>query len=313
MEPGRTMTHGPSSPKDPVDGLKFGTPEPQPGGQVREYWISASSLKWNIAPTGRDDWMKMAVPRATTFRAFAYQLYSPGFARPLAPASIPGPMLEAEVGDVLVVHLRNADKRFGQAITMHPHGVRYTPDYDGSHLGDYTRAGGFVAPGEEFKYTWECRPDSVGVWPYHDHGPNASINTARGLFGSIVIREKGAPKPDVEQVLFLHSFPPQVTGLRANFECINGRAWAGNTPAIRAKVGQTVALHAIGLDGFFHTFHVHGHRWKIGDGNGDCPTVGPNEVITARWREDNAGRWLYHCHVFTHQDAGMACWLLVNP
>ena len=45
----------------------------------------------------------------------------------------------------------------------------------------------------------------------------------------------------------------------------------------------------------------------------DCPTVGPNEVITARWNEDNPGRWLYHCHVFTHQDAGMAGWLLVNP
>src|SRR5215218_899982 len=215
--------------KDPVDSLKFGTPEPQPGGSVREYWISATSVKWNIAPSGRDGWMKMAVPRATTFRAFAYQLYSPGFARPLAAPSIPGPVLEAEVGDVIVVHLRNADKHFGQAITMHPHGVRYTPDYDGSHLGDYTRAGGFVAPGEEFKYTWECLPSSVGVWPYHDHGPNATINTARGLFGSIIVREKGAPAPDVEHVLFMHSFPPPVTGLRANFECINGRAWAGNT------------------------------------------------------------------------------------
>src|SRR4051812_21731111 len=95
------MRHGGQRPaKDPLDSMKFGTPEPQPGGTVREYWISASSLKWNIAPSGRDDWMKMAVPRATTFRAFAYQLYSPGFARPLAPPSIPGPMLEAEVGDV---------------------------------------------------------------------------------------------------------------------------------------------------------------------------------------------------------------------
>ncbi len=300
--------------KDPVDSLKFGTPEPQPGGSVREYWIAATSLKWDIAPTGRDDWMKMAVPRATTFRAFAYQLFSPGFARPLAAPAIPGPVLEAEVGDVIVVHLRNADKHFGQAVTMHPHGVRYTPDYDGSHLGDYTRAGGFVAPGEEFKYTWECLPSSVGVWPYHDHGPNATINTARGLFGSIIVREKGTPAPDVEHVLFMHSFPPPVTGLRANFECINGRAWAGNTPTIRAKVGQSVAMHAIGIDGFFHTFHVHGHRWQK-DGNGhhvDNVTVGPGETVSARWTEDNPGRWLYHCHVFAHQDSGMAGWFLVD-
>ena len=39
---------------------------------------------------------------------------------------------------------------------MHPHGVRYNPEYDGAYLGKYTRAGGFVAPGEEFTYFWEC-------------------------------------------------------------------------------------------------------------------------------------------------------------
>ena len=111
----------------------------------------------------------------------------------------------------------------------------------------------------------------------------------------------------------LHQLPPQITGVRRVFQCINGRAFAGNTPAIRAKVGQDVAIHVIGGDANFHTFHVHGHRWKSPEGFIDCPTVGPNEVITARWREDNPGRWLYHCHVFTHQDAGMAGWFLVEP
>ena len=59
---------------------------------------------------------------------------------------------------MLVVHFRNADETLNQAVTIHPHGVRYTPEYDGSYLGDFTRAGGFVAPGEEFTYTWECHP-----------------------------------------------------------------------------------------------------------------------------------------------------------
>src|SRR4051794_22069453 len=149
---------------DPVDSLKFGTPEPQPGGQVREYWIQARAVRWDIAPTGRDDWMGMRLPphRKRTFWAYAYQPFSPGFANPLGPPSIPGPTLQATVGDVIVAHVRNADEHFGQAVTMHPHGVRYTPDYDGAYLGDYTRAGGFIAPGAEFKYTWECTPDTVG-------------------------------------------------------------------------------------------------------------------------------------------------------
>jgi FtsP/CotA-like multicopper oxidase with cupredoxin domain len=212
------------------------------------------------------------------------------------------------------VHFRNADEHFGQALTVHAHGVRYNPEYDGAYLGNFTRAGGFVAPGEEFTYTWEATPDSVGVWPYHDHGPNHTVNSTRGLFGAVIVRPKGATRPDVEQVLVMHSFPPPVTLIDRLVECFNGRTGAGNTPTIRAKVGQDVALHVYGGDGNFHTFHVHGHRWK--DGSGaivDCPTVGPNESTTARWIEDNPGRWLYHCHVASHQDAGMAGWYIVEP
>jgi hypothetical protein len=144
---------------------EFPTPEPAPGGQVREYWVQARSKRWDIAPKKVDEWMKSRITGRSRFRAFVYQLMSPGFAEPLGRARMPGPTLEAEVGDLLVVHFRNADTRLNQAVTMHPHGVKYNPEYDGAYLGDFTRAGGFIAPGEEFTYRWECTPDSVGVWP----------------------------------------------------------------------------------------------------------------------------------------------------
>jgi manganese oxidase len=291
----------------------FAAPQPAPGGTRREFWIQARSLRWDPIPTGRDDWHDVPVRGKRTFRAFAYQLMTAGFARPAAPPSMPGPVLTAEVGDLLVVHFRNADEGLGQPVTMHPHGVRYTPDYDGSYVGAYTRPGGFVEPGEEFTYLWEATPDSVGVWPYHDHGPNHMLNTFRGLFGAIVVRERGAKAPDVEQVLALHALTPPVTGLRSSLQAINGRAYAGNTPTIRARVGQDVALHVMGMDDAWHDFHVHGHRWRDpGGAFVDTPSVGPNEVITARFTEDNPGRWLYHCHVFSHQDGGMAGWYVVD-
>jgi FtsP/CotA-like multicopper oxidase with cupredoxin domain len=69
----------------------------------------------------------------------------------------------------------------------------------------------------------------------------------------------------------------------------------------------------VGLDQNFHTFHIHGHRWRDPSGAFvDCPTLGPNETITASFTEDNPGRWLYHCHVYSHQDAGMAGWYVVE-
>jgi manganese oxidase len=33
--------------------------------------------------------------------------------------------------------------------------------------------------------------------------------------------------------------------------------------------------------------------------------VGPAESYAIRWRERDAGTWLYHCHVEQHMMAGM--------
>jgi plastocyanin len=261
----------------------FPPPAPAPGGQVREYWIQARTRWWDIVPTKRDDWHDVPIRGKSTFRAFVYQEMTPGFAAPKGPPSMPGPTLKCEVGDLLVVHFRNADRQLEQ-------------------------------PGEEFTYRWEAREDSVGVWPYHDHGPNHTLNTMRGLFGALIVYPKTNFKyPDVEHVLFAHSFTPPVTGLRTARQCVNGRAFAGNTPTMRAKVGQDVAIHVIGMDDAFHNFHLHGHRWKDPSGTWlDTEAMGPNEAITARFTEDNPGRWLYHCHVFSHQDAGMTGWYVVD-
>jgi FtsP/CotA-like multicopper oxidase with cupredoxin domain len=292
---------------------EFPKPEPAPGGRVREYWVQARSVSWDIAPKKVDEWMQRRIRGRTRFQAFVYQRMSAGFEKPLGPARMPGPTLEGEVGDLLVVHFRNADEKRGQAVTMHPHGLRYNPDYDGAYIGDHTRNGGYIAPGDSFTYRWECVPEAVGVWPYHDHGPNHTLNTLRGLFGAVIVRPKGAPRPDVERVLAMHSLAPQVTKLDRLFQAVNGRAGAGNTPTIRAKVGQDVAIHALGLDNAFHTFHLHGHRWRDPSGAFvDNPGFGPNEAVTARFVEDNPGRWLWHCHVAGHQNAGMAGWHLVT-
>ena len=123
-----------------------------------------------------------------------------------------------------------------------------------------------------------------------------------------------AKPPDRSYTVFAHQLPPPITGIQRNFQCINGRAYAGNTPTLRARVGDDVEINAFGMDSNFHTFHIHGHRWKDPAGSYvDNPTMGPNEVVTARFVEDNPGRWLYHCHVFSHQDAGMAGWYVVDP
>jgi FtsP/CotA-like multicopper oxidase with cupredoxin domain len=135
----------------------------------------------------------------------------------------------------------------------------------------------------------------------------------RGLFGAIIVRKRGAKRPDRTYTLFAHQLSPAITRLERNFHCFNGRAYAGNTPILRARPGEDVEVNVFGQDSNYHTFHIHGHRWQDAAGAfTDNPGFGSNESIRARFVEDNPGRWLYHCHVFSHQDVGMAGWYLVE-
>ena len=277
---------------------------------TREYWIKAEAVRWNIVPSGRDQMMNAPVKGKTTFTAYAYRPYTPGFKKPAGPATVPGPLIEAEVGDEVVVHFRNG---LSSPVTMHPHGIHYPQEMDGAYKGKFTDPGGFVQKNRTFTYRWEAREGTQGAWLYHDHGPMDPVPLFKGLFGFLIIRTPGAPRPDVEHFVAFHSFSPVATGLGANFSCINGRSYAGNTPTLKASVGDEVAFHVIALDDAFHTFHLHGHRWTDADGTViDNHVLGPGDSYTLEFVEDNPGRWFYHCHVFSHLHMGMNGWYLVD-
>jgi manganese oxidase len=282
-----------------------------PNGTTREYWIKAEKVKWNIVPTHHDAVMDKHIGGKVTFKAYAYRAYSSGFAQPLGPATIPGPLIECEVGDTVLINFRNET---GVPVTMHPHGVFYANNMDGAYKGKYTTASGFVRSGETFQYVWQAHPGTEGAWFYHDHGPLCPLPVFKGLFGSLIVREPGAVLPDNEFFLCFHSFVPAATNLNNTFMCVNGKAYAGNTPTLHATVGQTTTFHVYALDDNFHSFHLHGHRWTDPDGGNivDNRPLGPGDILTASFVEDNPGQWLYHCHVFSHMMMGMIGWYMVS-
>jgi manganese oxidase len=285
---------------------------------VREYWVVARNRRWNVSPTGRDDWRNQRVAEQR-FDALSYVATEPGFGRPLPSGGvgdntgIPGPVFRGHPGDEIVVHFRNDDRMRRRPHTIHPHGVHYAPEFDGTFMGRYTPPGGAVEAGETFTYRWQVVEDSVGVWPYHDHGPFEHESTDRGLFGAIVITPRDDPRPDTEATIYFHHLNPNVTGFNRTLSVINGRAHAGNTPTIRARSGQDVAFNVLTLGNEFHTFHIHGHRWLGPHGQPvDSPNLSSAEGLRARLREDSPGRWLYHCHVMDHMHHGMVGYYLVE-
>ncbi len=106
--------------------------------------------------------------------------------------SLPGPRIEANVGDTVRVRFRNS---LPQETTIHWHGLRVESAMDGA-----PRVQSPIAPGEEFTYELVV-PDAGTFW-YHPH-VRSDEQVERGLYGSIVVRGPDEPETTSERVVVL--------------------------------------------------------------------------------------------------------------
>jgi FtsP/CotA-like multicopper oxidase with cupredoxin domain len=150
---------------------------------------------------------------------------------------VPGPVLEARVGDVLEVTLTNS---LAEPTTIHWHGLRLPAPMDGTE--NVQRV---VEPGAQFTYRFHL-PDAGTFW-YHPH-TNETEQLERGLYGALIVRGPDEPRLDVERVLVLddvkldrHGEIEPLGGLvehhdgrQGNTLLVNGR----NEPVLTAAAGQ---------------------------------------------------------------------------
>jgi FtsP/CotA-like multicopper oxidase with cupredoxin domain len=288
-------------------GVAAAVATPVASGAVREYWVAAVPTTWNMIPNGHDALTKTTYDTAqSVFPTVVYRRYTRGWKHPLFnnPSAggnqdlIPGPLLHARVGDRYVIHFKNRDSAFKRSHSMHFHGVHYKPSSDGAYLPGFSGGDADVKFGRTWTYRLTAGRDSRGVWPYHDHSPSMDASIAGGMYGMLSILGRHEQAPDREFVV--------VFAEMGAFQTIDGRAFVGNTPVFSSKVGQLVQWDVMAMGSEHHTFHVHGHRWVTPDGTPrDTQTVGPAESFRLRWREEDPGTWLYHCHVEQHMMQGM--------
>jgi FtsP/CotA-like multicopper oxidase with cupredoxin domain len=234
-------------------------------------------------------------------------------------ATVPGPLLEMYEGDTLEITLVNTTT---QRLSIHPHGVDYSTESDGSPFND-----SYNDPGETRTYVWRSRemfaaagrrfmPGSAGYWHYHDHAMGTDHGTggvAKGLYGGLIVRRRGDILPDRQFTVVFHDMS------------INNKM-APNTPMFEANLGQRVEWVAIGHGNLFHTFHLHAHRW-VDNRTGMLESVSdPSPTIDNKDLNPGSsfgfqvlagegvgpGAWMYHCHVQNHSDTGMSGVFLVR-
>ncbi|XP_049728927.1 hephaestin isoform X3 [Elephas maximus indicus] len=188
-------------------------------GATRVYYLGIQDVQWNYAPKGRNVIKNQPLDNDTVASSFlksdknrigsSYQKtiykeyrdssYMDEVAQP-AWLGFLGPVLQAEVGDVILIHLKNFATR---PYTIHPHGVFYEKDSEGSLYPDgssgWLKADDSVPPGGSHIYNWTI-PESHAptdadpaclTWIYHSH-VDAPRDIATGLIGPLLTCKRGA-------------------------------------------------------------------------------------------------------------------------
>jgi manganese oxidase len=185
----------------------------------RTYFIAAEDVNWAYMPAGKS---LVGVPQGDsddadmsgltqTYLKAVYHEYTDNtftIAKPRDPRwdhlGILGPLIRAEVGDVIRVVFKNRTKL---PCSLHPHGLSYDKASEGASYADGStgddKKDDFIAPGGTYTYTWHATEQSGPshgdassvLWMYHSHFVEGKdINT--GLIGPIIVTARGAAKPD---------------------------------------------------------------------------------------------------------------------
>lgn len=105
----------------------------------------------------------------------------------------------------------------------------------------------------------------------------------------------------------------------------HGLAWTMNysaqhehalmhVPLLHLGVGEHVLLRMINDTDYAHPMHLHGHFFRVVAIDGqrtphqewrDTVMMAPRQTIDIAFVADNAGEWMYHCHILDHAAGGM--------
>lgn len=256
-----------------------------------------------------------------------------------------GPLLRAEVGDRIYVTFKNKT-RFPASIHPHGVFYLKTSEGSGYSDGTSTsdKKDDVVQPGGTCVYDWLV-PERAGpgpndgsslVWLYHSH-VQAAKDANAGLIGAIIITAKGKSRPDgtpndVDRefvTLFNIYDENQSTYFDVNLKAylpgktvntndllfiesnmkhtINGYIFA-NLPVMTMHKGERARWYLLGMgsEADLHTAHWHGNTVLHHGHRTDVVELLPASMKMADMTADNAGVWMFHCHVNDHMVEGMS-------
>jgi len=176
---------------------------------------------------------------------------------------IPGPLIDARVGDQLVVHFKNS---LPEPTTIHWHGVRLPAAMDGTLAMQAP-----IPSGGTFDYRFTLK--DAGLFWFHPH-MRSDVQVNKGLYGALRVRGEAEPRADHERVLVLDdlrlkpdgSIPEylddtsRMMGRGGNTVLVGGSAAA----TLRLRPGATTRLRIVNAaNGRFFNLQIPGTKLHV--------------------------------------------------
>uniref|UniRef100_A0A8D2JSC3 Coagulation factor V n=1 Tax=Sciurus vulgaris TaxID=55149 RepID=A0A8D2JSC3_SCIVU len=319
-------------------------------GNRKYYYIAAEEIFWDyskFAQSEMDNEDTDDLREDTTYKKVVFRKYLDSTFTKRDPQGeyeehlgILGPVIRAEVDDVIQVRFKNLASR---PYSLHAHGLSYEKSSEGKTYEDdspeWFKEDNAVKPNSSYTYVWHATersgPESPGsacrIWAYYSSvSPERDVHS--GLIGPLVICRKGTlhkesnmPMDMREFVLLFMVFDEKKSwyyekskGSRRRessevknsheFHAINGMIY--NLPGLRMYEQEWVRLHLMNMGGSqdIHVVHFHGQtlleRGTQQHQLGVWPLL-PGSFTTLEMKASKPGWWLLDTEVGENQRVGM--------
>jgi len=298
-----------------------------PTGVERVYYIAGEDVVWDYFPGDAtnilDNTFVQDIPTGKTVRFFnrtIYREYTDDSFSVQKPRSedwvhlgIFGPVIRAEVGDVITIHYFSNSKTFNTSLFIH--GVHCVNSQDPLAAS--------VPIGSKFTYTYQVTEESGPstndpssfVWMYNSIA-NAVELAHASFVGPCIIVRRGLMGPDGKPTDVDREFVlgPILVSTSFLLSTINGLAF-GNTPGLNMYQGEVVRWYFVSPEApdALHTISFQGHTLVRENRRSESePMLGGLARVADMYASD-IGDWTIYCAVIHHRWTGMQAIYHVLP
>lgn len=240
---------------------------------------------------------------------------------------------------ILVTAKNTTDNNYGMHINMDPVMFDQVPDDLKLNVTSLIEYNASAPTAAEETRDYDTMIDDSLLVPFYPE-PSYPADVSHDLNVWFDVRADGQNYAAFNNISFIFPQTPSLlTQTSMGALASNAEVYGPSSHAIVTKHGDMVELTIYNWDANAHPFHLHGHQFQIVKKTMDAlstdPAVNPplnetalsmgnpmrRDTVTVpsggaavlRFRSDNPGAWLMHCHIEFHLNAGLALIVIEAP